>query len=443
MLSHRFREFRHRIQSLFHRNQIDRDLDDELAFHLAQRAEKNRAGGMDAGEAGYAAHRQFGNVTRLKERTREVRILTSIENAWRDVRFSTRMLLKEPVFAFIVILTLALGIGANTAIFSIINGFTLRPLPIADPRSVVYLAFPHGPTNFDSEFSYPEFTDLQRQTSDVFADTAGIIFGGYAGFASSSDGLTYEGHTQALQTAFVTGNFFSMLGIRPELGRLILPDEGKSPGSDPVVIISDTYWRARFHAAPNIVGKPAAINGKPVTIVGVTPEGFEGVTPLVSMQAYLPLGMATLDSDGNTDFLIDRKSRTLNLIARWKNGMNEAKAQPALDIVGQRLFQQLGASGRFELTARNAASRPRDHQSAGLAAEAGEPFHDSFRARFVARMRQRCESRAGPRNWPRARDRRSHRAGRISHPHHPATPHREPATLFRRLPGGRDCRRPT
>jgi putative ABC transport system permease protein len=340
--SHRFREFRHRIQSLFHRNQIDRDLDDELAFHLAQRAEKNRAGGMDAGEAGYAAHRQFGNVTRLKERTREVRILTSIENAWRDVRFSTRMLLKEPVFAFIVILTLALGIGANTAIFSIINGFMLRPLPIADPRSVVYLAFPHGPTNFDSEFSYPEFTDLQRQTSDVFADTAGIIFGGYAGFASSSDGLTYEGHTQALQTAFVTGNFFSMLGIRPELGRLILPDEGKSPGSDPVVIISDTYWRARFHSAPNIVGKPAAINGKPVTIVGVTPEGFEGVTPLVSMQAYLPLGMATLDSDGNTDFLIDRKSRTLNLIARWKNGMNEAKAQPALDIVGQRLFQQLG-----------------------------------------------------------------------------------------------------
>ena len=329
-----------RVRATSHPDQLNRDLDDELAFHLAQRTDKNRAAGMDAAEARYAAHRQLGNTTYLKERTREIRILTSIENAWRDVRFGTRMLLKEPGFTFIVILTLALGIGANTAIFSIINGFMLRPLPIADPHSVVYLAFPHGPGNFDHEFSYPEFIDIHNQTSNVFAGSAGIIFGGFAGFENLADGLTYEGHTEPVQTSFVTGDFFPLLGIRPALGRLILPDEGKSPGADPVVVIADRYWRTRFHADPNIVGKQAAINGKPVTIVGVTPEGFEGITPLLSMQAYLPLGMATLDSNGNTDFFADRKTRTLALLARWKDGMNSSKAQPALDLVGQRLLQQ-------------------------------------------------------------------------------------------------------
>jgi predicted permease len=329
-----------RIRALWTRRELDRDFSDELSFHLAQRTDKNRAAGMDATDARQAANRQFGNVSYVKERTRDVRILTSIENAWRDVRFGARMLLKEPGFTFIVILTLALGIGANTAIFSIINGFMLRPLPISDPHSVVYLAFPHDSIHFDHDFSYQELSDLQTQTADIFTSAAGVVYGGFAGSESQGDGLTFEGHTEPVQTSFVTGNFFSLLGIAPAMGRLILPDEGKSAGADPVVVISDRYWKTRFHSDPNIVGKQAAINGHPVTIVGVTPEGFEGITPLLSMQAYLPLGMATLDSDGNTDFIANPKTRTLALLARWKDGMNSAKAQPALDIIGKRLFQQ-------------------------------------------------------------------------------------------------------
>jgi predicted permease len=329
-----------RIRTLWTRRELDRDLNDELSFHLAQRTDKNHAAGMDATEARHAAHRQLGNASYVKERTREVRILTSIENAWRDVRFGTRMLLKEPGFTFIVILTLALGIGANTAIFSIINGFMLRPLPIADPHSMVYLAFPHDSVHFDHDFSNPELSDLQAQTSDLFTAVAGVIYGSFAGHTSEADGLTFENRTEPVQTCFVTGNFFEMLGIAPAHGRLILPGEGKSAGADPVVVISDRYWKTRFHADPNIVGKQAAINGHPVTIVGVTPEGFEGITPLLSMQAYLPLGMATLDSNGSTDFISNPKTRVVVALARWKDGMNSAKAQPALDIIGQRLFQQ-------------------------------------------------------------------------------------------------------
>ena len=339
-MRHTLRSMWLRFRALWTRSELDRDLNDELAFHLAQRTDKNRAAGMDATEARYAAHRQLGNANHVKERSREIRILTSIENAWRDVRFGTRMLLKEPGFTFIVILTLALGIGANTAIFSIINGFMLRPLPIANPQSVVYLAFPRDSIHFDHDFSYQELSELQEQTSDIFTSAAGVIFGGGAGFENLSDGLTFEGHTEPLQTSFVTSNFFATLGIRPAMGRLILPGEGKSPGADPVVVISDRYWKTRFHADPNIVGKQAAINGHPVTIVGVTPEGFEGITPLLSMQAYLPLGMATLDSDGNTDFIANPKTRALVVLARWKDGMNSTKAQPALDIIGQRFFQQ-------------------------------------------------------------------------------------------------------
>ncbi|MBV8515341.1 MAG: ABC transporter permease [Acidobacteria bacterium] len=335
-----FRELRLRISSLVHRQQLERDLDDELSFHLAQRADKNRSAGMDRAEARYAAHRQLGNANYVKERTREARILTSTESAWRDVRFGTRMLLKEPGFTFIVVLTLALGIGANTAIFSIINGFMLRPLPITDPNGVVYLAFPRDSIHFDHDFSYQELSQLQEQTSAIFTSAAGVIFGGGAGFENLSDGLTFEGHTEPLQTSFVTANFFATLGISPAMGRLILPDEGKAPGADPVVVISDRYWKTRFHADPNIVGKQAAINGHPVTIVGVTPEGFEGITPLLSMQAYLPLGMATLDSNGSTDFIANPKTRSLVVLARWRDGMNSAKTQPALDIIGERLFQQ-------------------------------------------------------------------------------------------------------
>jgi predicted permease len=329
-----------RIRTLWMRHELDRDLNDELSFHLAQRADKNRAAGMDTTEARYAANRQLGNATHVKERTRDIRILTSIENAWRDVRFGTRMLLKEPGFTFIVILTLALGIGANTAIFSIINGFMLRPLPIADPHNMTYLAFPRDSAHFDHDFSYPELSDLQAQTSDLFTGVAGVIYGSFAGYADEGDGLTYEGHTEPVQTSFVTGNFFEMLGIAPSHGRLILPSEGKFAGADPVVVISDRYWKTRFHADPNIVGKPAKINGHPVTIVGITPEGFEGITPLLSMQAYLPLGMATLDSNGNTDFISNPKTRAVVALARWKEGMNSAKAQPQLDIIGKRLVQQ-------------------------------------------------------------------------------------------------------
>jgi predicted permease len=329
-----------RLRTTAKRRQLDRDLHDEMEFHLAMRAEKNREAGIPGDDARFAAVRQFGNVTRIRENSRAVWTFGWTETLWQDIRFGARMLIKDPGFTFVVVLTLALGIGANTAIFSIVNGLMLRPLPVSHPASLAYLAFPHGTEFVDHQFSFAEFTEIRRQTSVIFSDQAGMIYGGLAGFENQSDGLTVDGKTEAVQTAFVTGNFFSMLGIAPSQGRLILPSEGKAPGADPVVVLGYRYWKTRFRSDPQIVGKRAAINGHPLTIVGVGPEGFDGVTPLLAMQAYLPLGMATLDSGGNTDFLTDPKNRSVVVLARWKPGMNGESAQPALSVVGQRLFLQ-------------------------------------------------------------------------------------------------------
>jgi macrolide transport system ATP-binding/permease protein len=327
-----------RAKTLWKRPQLERELNDEVAFHLAMREQKNRAAGMDTDEARYAARRQFGNVTRIRENSRAIWTFAWAETLWQDVRFGARMLIKDPGFTLVAVVTLALGVGVNTAIFSIVNGLMLRPLPVSDPASLAYLAFPHGTEFVDSQFSFPEFTNIRKQTSALFSDQAGMIFGGLAGFENQSDGLTVDGKTEAVQAAFVTGNFFSMVGIAPSQGRLILPSEGNVPGADPVAVLGYRYWKTRFRSDPQIVGKRAAINGHPVTIVGIGPEGFDGIMPLISMQAYLPLGMATLDS-GNTDFLTDPKNRSLFIITRWHGGMNGDKAQPELSVVGQRLFQ--------------------------------------------------------------------------------------------------------
>jgi predicted permease len=336
-----------RLRSLLRRDQLDRDLNDEVAFHLAMREDKNRATGLAADEARHAARRQFGSATQMKDRSREMWTFPSMEALGQDIRFGVRMLTKNAGSTMVAVLTLALGIGANTAIFSIVNGLLLRPLPVSNPRELTYLGFPNGANNFDDIFSYPEFAEIRTQTASIFSDQAGMIFGGLAGFENGTDGLTVDGKTESVQTVFVTGNFFTMLGLAPLQGRLILPSEGAAAGADPVIVLSYRYWKTRFQEDPAIVGKKVAINGKAVTIVGIAPKDFDGITPLIAMQAYLPLGMGTVDSGGATNFLFDPKTRALLIVARLNVGMSADKAQPTLRVVGQRLFQQYPRTGEI------------------------------------------------------------------------------------------------
>jgi putative ABC transport system permease protein len=248
----------------------------------------------------------------------------------QDAKYAIRMLMKNPGFTFVAVITLALGIGANTAIFSMMDSFLLRPLPVKDPAQITVLAFQQKNGPVQNQFSIAEYRDVKSQTSDVFSDLFGFQWG--------MDGLKVNGKPDRIMTNYVTGNFFSGLGIKPALGRFILPTEGENPGADPVMVLGYTYWKSHFNSDPSVIGKQVTVDGSPITIVGVAPEGFYGVYPLLDAQGYLPLGMAT--SEGNpSDFMENRGNRNFGVLARLRSGVNLKQANAALGVVGRRIAQ--------------------------------------------------------------------------------------------------------
>jgi|KBSMisStaDraftv2_1062788.scaffolds.fasta_scaffold86793_1 predicted permease len=263
----------------------------------------------------------------------------------RGLRQAVRRLFKSPGFTLAAVVTLALGIGANTAIFSMIDSLILRPLPVNDPSALTFLAFPRDASHFDPHFSGAEFQEIRNGTRATFSDVSAMVLGGFSRSTRSSDGLTVDTVTRPAQTLFVAGNFFQMLGIQPYLGRLILPGEGNAPGGDPVVVLSYRYWKARFHGDAGVINKPALINGRPVTVVGIAPKGFLGPTPLIEMEAYLPLGMMTVETGGSTAFLDDPRTRDLLIVARLAPGVNLERAHSAVAPLGLALAKEYPRPG--------------------------------------------------------------------------------------------------
>src|SRR5215467_61483 len=268
----------------------------------------------------------------------------------RDVRYALRQFHKNPAFFAIVVLTLGLGIGANTAIFSLVDWLVLRSLPISKPEQMQFLLLSRPAGNNEVQFSYPEFTEIQKQTTGIFSGTTPFIFGGLEGPQNAQNGLTVDGITKPIQTVYVGSDFFPLLGIAPAAGRFFLRTEGKLAGADPVVILSYSYWKSRFSGDSTIVGRAAFINGHPVTIVGVTPKGFLGPTPLIEAQAYLPLGMYSIERGVAGDFLSNPKTRSMVAFARLKPEIRKSQMESQLAVVGQRLlaaFPRDGAMGEL------------------------------------------------------------------------------------------------
>ena len=251
------------------------------------------------------------------------------------------MLRKSPGFTIPAVLTLALGIGANTAIFSMVDWLLLRQLPVPEPRALTYLGYSlGGPLHNDPGFSFPEFQEITRECAAEFDGMSAFQFGGSSGSQLGPDGLTYNGKTLPLQTIFVTGNFFSMLGLKPELGRFFAAEEGRTANADPVIVLAYEYWQSRFHGDREIIGQPVAINGRALTVIGVAPKGFLGPAPLIHMQAYLPLGMYTLEAGTPANFLAAREAHPFTIIARLKHNARLEQSEPALKVVGKRLLEQ-------------------------------------------------------------------------------------------------------
>ena len=252
---------------------------------------------------------------------------------WQDLRYALRMLRKSPGFTITAVATLALGIGVNVAIFSVVDAFLFRLLPFKDPAQLTYFVSQRNGGSEGIGFSHPDFEDIRDQTAAAFSDASLIE-------APQSDGISVDGKNEPILTQYVAGNFFAVLGIKPALGRLILPSEGDVPSADPILVLSYQFWKTDFGGDPGVVGKRAAINGHPVTIVGVAPERFHGIISLVDMQGYLPLGMAAFRQGVGQNFLGDRATSRFALIARLKGGVSLQQAQGPLDVVAHRLSQQ-------------------------------------------------------------------------------------------------------
>ena len=254
-----------------------------------------------------------------------------METLLQDIRYGARMLMKNPGFMIVAVITLALGIGANTAIFSMVDAFLLRPLPVADPEQITVLASQQKQGNFVTQFSVADYRDIQNQTSGVFSDVFAYQFG--------LDGLSVDGKADRIMTNYVSGNYFSALGLKPALGRFILPSEGDVLGRDPVMVLGYSYWQTRFGGDPGIVGRKVSVDGKPITIVGVAPKGFVGVYPILSVQGYLPMGMAII-AGNPSDFMTNRQIRNVPILARLRTGVSLQQAQAVLAVVSQRLAQE-------------------------------------------------------------------------------------------------------
>jgi len=251
------------------------------------------------------------------------------------------MLLKNPVFAIVAAVTLALGIGVNTAIFSMVDWILLRPLPVKDPAQLTVLAYQQRHGNLQNQFSVPEYRDIREQSRTVFSDVFGYQF--------SMDGLSVNGKADRLMTVYVTGNYFTGLGLQPAAGRLILPTEGATAGGDPVIVLGYEYWQARFGGDTGIVGQKVSVDGHPFTIVGVAPKGFHGLYPVVEAQAYLPLGMNVIEGTP-ANFMQNRALRNVVVFGRLRPGASLERAQAALSVIGQRMAQQNPAVEKdFEL----------------------------------------------------------------------------------------------
>jgi predicted permease len=317
------------LRQLFSRRRRYDELSETIREHLDEKIADLMDRGMSREEAERTARREFGNVTRIEERSREVWQWPALESLLSDLRFALRQLRRSPGFAAVAILTLALGIGMNTAIFSVVNGLLFSSLHVQQEDRVVVLGRQQKGAPWNANFSLPEYHDLRAQTRNVLSNLIAERYG--------LDGLSAQGgKPDRVFTDYVSGNYFQTLGIQPLLGRFFLPSEGETPGADPVIILSYSYWKQHFGGDPSVVGRHASLDGHPVTIIGVAPRDYHGLVPLFSAQAYLPLAMvASMENMPLADWN-KRSNLSLNLSARLESRVTSLQANTELSVVAHR-----------------------------------------------------------------------------------------------------------
>jgi predicted permease len=310
-----------RLRSSFSQPQIDRELDMEMASHLEIAIEDNLKQGMSAEAARRQAFIRFGGVEQAKQQQREARGFQGLDILWLDLRYTFRTMRRDPVFTFVTVLILTLGIGANIAVFSVVNTLLLRPLPFHDPQQLVWITGIPGRGGLSSQTystdAYKALLSQQRSFQDVT---------GYFAFSTSDNTrLMGRGEPLLLSGILVNGNFFRTLGVQPILGRLFRPEECQK-NAPPVTLLSYAFWKRHFDADPDIVGKAVNFDGRSVTIIGVLPETFDFgsvFSPGSKVDIYGPAILDDMEDWGNT----------LALIGRLKPEVSIGQAQAEADLL--------------------------------------------------------------------------------------------------------------
>ena len=244
-----------------------------------------------------------------------------------DIRQAIRVFLKRPGFSAVVVLTLALGIGANTAIFSVTDKLLLRSLPVRDPDQLVLITSVSVKPHFVSNsFSYPVFNDYRTQNN---------VFDGLLAFNRTELELTSGAGTERVTSEYVSGNYFDVLGIQAARGRTFLPEEDRTPGSQPVVVVSDAFTRKHFGAGQDPVGQKITLNGFPLTVVGVAPANFSGMMLEQPTELWVPVFMHSQLADSK--FIERRSDRFMQLLGRVRSGVSMAQAESSLDVLAEQI----------------------------------------------------------------------------------------------------------
>lgn len=349
---------KHLLRNIFRKKRVEAELDAEIRFYRETVTEQRMAAGMSEPEARRAARLEMGSDDSVKESVRDVRAGAAIERIWQDVRYAIRGLRNKPGFTVAAVLVLALGIGANSAVFSLVDAFLLKPVDVAQPDQLVqvYSRDTKHPGSYRA-FSYPNYVDMRTQNP---------VFSSLAAYQLSQIGVRQGGQTQRVLADLVSSNYFSTLGVPLFKGRPFSRAEEK-PGAPLTAIVTYSFWK-RSGAGQQMLGKELRINSHLFTVIGITPKGFTGTMAMVSPGVFLPLSAFDLVTS-NRKALSTRDNGTLLVVGRLQPGITQRQANAKLAVLSSRMAKEFPAANRDQLL--SVHSLPRFSASTGPNDNAG------------------------------------------------------------------------
>jgi predicted permease len=373
-----FSDLRIRFRSLFRRTAVTQEIDQELQFHLEQQMEKYLRAGLTREQASRRLRLEFGGLTQIQEDCREARGVSFVEHIGQDVRYAMRMFGRTPGFTVVVVMTLALGIGANTAVFSLMNAVLLKMLPVKDPEQLVRFSKIQPVYGENDNFSYPEVERFQREPETF----SGVFAFAYLGGVD----IEVNGHGEIANGQAVSGNYFSTLGVSAILGRTISSADDHLAGESAIAVISYKYWRERLAGDPAVVGTKLVVNNYPFTIIGVTPPEFFGLQPgqpvdvSVSLKMIAPLRPEYAMSGTPYDVLMWPARAAFFVMGRLQPGVTATTAAARMEPLFRDAMNDEAIA--LEGTALDSPSNRENHRQARLLLTAGGQGLADLRERF-------------------------------------------------------------